>query len=96
MLRNNTYLEIPASAGPHIISVRGFRVGLTDEKKVTLQENTVLRLKVDKPASSTATAAVPLAMHLSKLYYLEVDNSLSVEDLKRTFTRVNVVYKPKN
>jgi hypothetical protein len=96
MLRNDTYLEMPISVGPHVISVRGFRVGLADEKEMTLQENAVLRLKVDHPASSVVKAAIPLSMHLSKLYYLEEDNSLSVEDLKRKFTRVDVKYKPKN
>jgi len=91
LLRNETYLEISTSAGPHVISVRGFRVGLTDEKNMTLQENAVLRLKVDN--NGWVMAGPPLVMHLSKLYYLEEDNSLSLEDLKKTFTRVNVSYK---
>lgn len=93
LLRNNTYLETPISVGSHVVSVRGFRVGLADEKKVTLIENAVLRLKVDKPTSSVVMASVPIAMHLSKLYYLEEEDVLSVDDIKTTFTRVSVRYK---
>ena len=96
LLRNKNYLEIPVGTGPHVISVRGFRVGLTDEKAITVKENTVLQFKVDKPASSVAKYAVPIAMHLSKLYYLEEDNSLSTEEIKRSFTCVSVGQKQKS
>ena len=93
LLRNNTYLETPISVGSHVISVRGFRVGLADEKEVVLREDAVLRLKVDKPTSSVVMASVPIAMHLSKLYYLEEDDSLPLEDIKTTFSRVSVRLK---
>jgi len=93
LLRNNNYLETSIGTGPHVISVRGFRVGLADEKEITVKENMVLQLKVDKPASSVVKAAVPIAMHLSKLYYLEEDNSLPMEEIKRSFTRVSIGQK---
>jgi len=95
LLKNNNYLETPISVGPHVISVRGFRVGRADEKEMTFKEKTVILLKVDKPSSSVAKAAVPLSMHLSKLYYLEEENTLTIGGLKEVFTRVNVSHKQK-
>lgn len=96
LLRNNNYLETPIGIGSHVLSVRGFRVGLADEMEITVKENTLLQFKVDKPASSVAKAAVPIAMHLSKLYYLEEDNSLPIEEIKRSFTRVRVGHKERS
>lgn len=96
LLRNNNYLETSIGIGPHVISVRGFRVGLANEKEITVKENTVLQFKVDKPASSVVKTAVPIVMHLSKLYYLEEDNSLPMEEIKRSFTRVSVGQKERS
>ncbi len=90
LLKNDTYLEAPIRPGSRVLSVRGFRVGRADEKTMTLKENTVVILKVDKPDSSVAMAAVPLAMHLSKLYYLEEERSLTLDEIKRKFAPVNV------
>jgi len=90
LLRNNTYLEVPIRPGSRVLSVRGFRVGRADEKEMTFKENTVVILKVDKPDSSVAMAAVPLAMHLSKLYYLVEEQSLTLDEVKSKFARVNV------
>jgi hypothetical protein len=92
-MRNNNYLETPISLGSHVVSVRGFRVGLADEKEIMLKEDAVLQLKVDKPTSSVIKSSMPIVMHLSKIYYLEEDNSLSLEDIKTRFTRVKVGYK---
>lgn len=96
LLRNKNYLEIPIGVGNHIISVRGFRVGLADEKEMTLEENKALLLKIDQPFISVIKYASPISLHLSKLYYLEEDSSLSLEDLKKTFTRVSVGYRQRS